>query len=315
MKILVTGAAGFIGSHLTETLSNQDYEVKAVDCFLGESYDAQLKKINWEILKGLPNVKLLELDLRTSIPKSLLSDVEVIVNLAAMPGLMKSWSNFKVYSSCNINVVENLAREAVRQKVKHFIQISTSSVYGITATGLENSPLEPISPYGVTKLAAEELIKTYNRTFNLDFTILRYFSVYGPRQRPDMAYNKIIKAIINNQEIEIYGDGSQTRTNTYISDCVNATLSTIKLLPKNETINISGEFQYSLKSAIEFIEETLNKNAKLNFKEKRPGDQQETKGNISKAKSLLNYAPKIDLKAGLEKQVQWQMTNVKFSKI
>lgn len=306
MKILVTGAAGFIGSSLVETISKYDFQIQAVDCFLNDSYDSRLKRKNWQRLTSISNVDLLEIDLRNPLPENMFKDVKIIVNLAAMPGLMKSWSEFKLYSSCNIDVVENLAREAVRKEVKHFIQISTSSVYGLNAIGAEDSTLQPISPYGVTKLASEELIKTYNRTYNLDFTILRYFSVYGPGQRPDMAYNKIINAILNDKEIEIYGDGSQTRSNTFISDCLDATLSTIKLLPKNEIINISGESIYTLSQAITIVEEILNKKARLKFMERRPGDQQETRGNITKAKALLGYNPKVDLNYGLTQQIEWQ---------
>ncbi len=307
MTLLITGAAGFIGSNLVQYLAKRDFQIKAVDCFLTESYDANLKRKNWHQLRVFPNVQLIELDLREPIPKTLLSNVKVIVNLAAMPGLMKSWSDFKVYSSCNIDVVENLARAAINnEEDTHFIQISTSSVYGICANGAENSILEPVSPYGVTKLASEELIKTYNRTFNLSFTILRYFSVYGPGQRPDMAYNKIIDAILRDKEVEIYGDGSQTRTNTFISDCIEATLSCIMLKPKNEIINISGESFNSLNQAITIIEDILSKKARLKYRVKRPGDQQETKGNISKAKALLGYNPKVDLTNGLIRQIEWQ---------
>jgi len=307
MKLLITGAAGFIGSNLVGLLAKNNFQIKAVDCFLNESYDASLKKKNWQELTVFPNVDLIELDLREPIPKTLLNDVNVIVNLAAMPGLMKSWSDFNVYSSCNISVVENLAQAAVNNNNDlHFIQISTSSVYGSHANGAEDSKLEPVSPYGVTKLAAEELIKTYNRTFNLNFTILRYFSVYGPGQRPDMAYNKIINAILSDKEVEIYGDGSQTRTNTFISDCVEATLSTIVSKPRNEIINISGESFNSLNQAIAIIEDVMKKKARLKFKGERPGDQQETKGNISKAKSLLDFHPKVDLVNGLTQQIEWQ---------
>ncbi len=306
MTILITGAAGFIGSNLVELLSKNNFQTIAVDCFLDESYNASLKRKNWQTLKSLSNVELIELDLRNSLPTNLLNDVKVVVNLAAMPGLMKSWSDFKVYSSCNIDVVENLARAAINNQNIHFIQISTSSVYGLSAIGSEDSKLQPVSPYGVTKLASEELIKAYNRTFDLKFTILRYFSVYGPGQRPDMAYHKIINAILTDSDLEIYGDGNQTRTNTFISDCIEATLSAIVLKPKNEIVNISGETAYSLKQAIEIIEDALNKKAKLIFKEKRPGDQLDTNGDISKAKLLLNYDPKVKLAEGLFQQIKWQ---------
>jgi len=309
MTILITGAAGFIGSRLVDLLTGYKFHIKAVDCFLSESYDANLKRKNWKRLNLYSNVELLELDLRNPIPASLLKNVKIIVNLAAMPGLVKSWTDFNVYSSCNINVVENLARASINNEVTHFIQVSTSSVYGLNAVGTENSALQPVSPYGVTKLAAEELIKTYNRTFNLNFTILRYFSVYGPGQRPDMAYNKIISAVLNKKEFEIFGDGNQSRTNTYIDDCVEATLSAMMKIPQNETINISGEKSYSLNQVIELIEDAINDKAKVVFKEVRPGDQKETKGNISKAKLLLNYAPKVDLEEGIRKQIEWQRSN------
>jgi UDP-glucuronate 4-epimerase len=309
MEILVTGAAGFIGSRLVDLLSRYKFHIKAVDCFLSESYDPNLKRKNWQRLNLNPNVELLVLDLRDPIPDSMLKNVDIIVNLAAMPGLMKSWTDFNVYSSCNINVVENLARASINNDVKHFIQVSTSSVYGVSAIGDENSALQPVSPYGVTKMAAEELIKTYKRTFDLNFTILRYFSVYGPGQRPDMAYNKIIKAILNKQQIEIFGDGNQTRTNTYIDDCVEATYSAIMQVAQNETINISGENSYSLNQVIKLIEEIVNDKAEVVYKKPRPGDQKETKGNIAKAKLLLNYSPKIDLIEGLRKQIEWQIGN------
>lgn len=272
MKIFVSGAAGFIGSNLVELLANNNFLVKAVDCFLPDSYDPAVKRRNWNELKKYPNVELIEFDLRNSLPMTMLRDVDVIVNEAAMPGLMKSWSDFTLYSSSNINLVENLARNAMRNNVSHFIQISTSSVYGANALVTEEAITQPISPYGVTKLAAEELLKTYSRTFGLNFTILRYFSVYGPRQRPDMAYHKLIRAIWEGTKFEIFGDGMQTRSNTFVEDCIDATSKSITTGPVNEVINIAGAERKTLLEAINIIEQALERDANIMYKDPRPGD-------------------------------------------
>jgi UDP-glucuronate 4-epimerase len=312
MRILVTGAAGFIGSSLSEYLATMGHEVIAVDMFLDASYSKEIKLQNWSELKRYSNITLIEHDLRQEITESFFDGVDTVVNEAAMPGLMKSWSNFEIYATCNIQLVENLIRTSTRFGVKHFIQISTSSVYGINAIGPENSITEPVSPYGVTKLAGEELIKTYNRTFGLNYTILRYFSVYGPRQRPDMAYNKIIRAVLNSEEFVIFGDGQQSRTNTYISDCLEATYATIVNRPFQETINISGSKEYSLLHAISIIEEAAGNKARIKFMPTRPGDQLLTNGNIEKAKRILGYNPKIELSEGLFKQLEWQKLHSRF---
>ncbi len=310
MKIMVTGAAGFIGSHLAEFLAKKNLFVKAVDCFLPDSYDEKIKRTNWQELTKYPNIELIEQDLRLKLPSSFLSDVDVIVNEAAMPGLMKSWSDFSTYSACNIDLVQNLVSEAVKSRVNHFIQISTSSVYGLNATGSEESNLLPVSPYGVTKLAAEQIVSTYHRTFGLNFTILRYFSVYGPRQRPDMFYYKLINAILNNKSIDVYGDGNQSRTNTYVDDCVEATFATILNRPFGEIINISGSESTSLLKSIEIIERELGKTANITFKNKRPGDQMHTHGVITKAKSLIGYMPTVKFEQGLRAQIIYQQTKM-----
>lgn len=306
MRVLVTGAAGFIGSHLCEELHYQGIDVIGLDCFLTDSYSSLVKRKNWAKLDARPGISLIEADLREQVPAAALDGVDVVVNEAGMPGLMKSWSDFDLYSGCNINALSNLISGMLEMGDCHLIQISTSSVYGSVATGDESTPTNPESPYGVTKLAAEELVQAYHRVFGLDFTILRYFSVYGPRQRPDMAYNKIIDAALTGTPIDVFGDGEQSRSNTYVEDCVRATVEAVKRCPSQTVMNIAGGERHSLNTAIELIESSVGRSVNVVYKPARPGDQQHTGGDIKKAQSLLDYVPTVGLKDGIRRQVQWQ---------
>ena len=307
--ILVTGAAGFIGSSLVKALVDRGYRVRAIDCFLKESYNPEIKLKTWGQLKKYKNVELIELDLRNKIPEKIISGVEIVINLAAMPGLVRSWSDIEVYVSCNITAVFNLLQSVKKNEgVKKFIQISTSSVYGKLAVGNELVTPAPISPYGLTKLAGEELVQMWHRNENLQFMTLRYFSVYGPNQRPDMAYYKIIYAILNNQPIDIYGDGTQSRTNTFISDCIEGTILALESKASNQIINISGASSTTLLGAISCIEEKLGKKAIINWHKAHPGDQLITQGDITKAKDILKYYPKVNFEEGISEQINWHKT-------
>ena len=306
MRVCVTGAAGFIGSHVTEELVRRGHEVRAIDCFLDASYSAQDKHATWEIVTALPGVEGVVTDLRDPLDPNLLDGIDVVVNEAAMPGLMASWRDFSLYSTCNVHVVERLARACTDQGV-HLVQVSTSSVYGREAVGDELSPTEPTSPYGVTKLAAEELLRAYGRSFGTRFTILRYFSVYGPRQRPDMAYRLFIDAIANDTEIEIFGDGRQTRSNTYVDDCARATVEAVLRQPQGQTINIAGSECASLLKALGHIETAMGRTARVVHRNVRPGDQRHTGGVIDKAERLLGWRPMTSLSDGLAAQVAWQV--------
>jgi nucleoside-diphosphate-sugar epimerase len=305
--ILVTGAAGFIGSNLVTELSHQGFKIRAVDCFLEDSYPESIKRSNWSKIGSLPNVERVVFDLRRQIPDDIFSGVSIIVNEAAMPGLVKSWTDFDVYSSCNISVVNNLLLGALRSDIGHFIQISTSSVYGEADSIDESSDLRPISPYGVTKLAAEDLVRMFHRTFGVQYTILRYFSVYGPAQRPDMAYAKFINKIHSGIPVEIFGDGNQVRTNTYVGDCVDATILAIKAKAQNSEFNISGGEKVSLLDAVQEIAEQLKMSPELIFLDGRNGDQKVTVGNFQKATKVFGYAPKTGFVEGISKQITWYM--------
>ena len=305
--IMVTGAAGFIGSHLAIELAQQGYTVYAVDCFLNESYSSEVKRNRFYDLSKIPNIHTIEQDLRERTLPALPRDSDVIINEAGMPGLMKSWEDFSLYVSCNLQAVDNLMQFAIKSNVARFVQISTSSVYGRDATGDEGSETNPVSPYGVSKLAAEKLVFAYLKNFNVPAIVLRYFSVYGPGQRPDMAFYKFIEAGMRGDEIEVFGDGFQSRTNTFVSDCVSGTVKAMKDARVGETYNISGNQKLALNSSLEIIEGILGTKLKIKHLPGRPGDQRETFGAIYKASDHFGYLPTVNPIEGLQKQIEWHL--------
>ncbi len=292
-SVLVTGAAGFIGSRLVELLDLLGANVIAIDALLETTYPAEIKRLRWEKMRSRlsSNVKFLEIDLRYLSEIQKLPGVEIVYNLAAMPGLEKSWLNFEMYLSCNVTVTNNLITYAKEKQITRFVQASTSSVYGNYATGNEESPLRPSSPYGVTKLAAENLILAHSQNFGLPYSILRYFSVFGPEQRPDMAFSIFAKQISDNIPITIYGDGSQTRSNTYIDDVVITTIiAGFNAHFQDQIFNVCGNSELSVLSAVKIIATALNKEAKVIYGPMRPGDQQKTCGDNSKLAEILDVS-------------------------
>jgi len=303
-NILVTGCSGFIGSHLSSELIRRNYNVIGIDNLNDVLYSSELKISRLLKLKKLSNFDFFEDDLLNFDFSKITKNLDYVINLAALPGQSLSWSKFDTYIDYNIKTTHKLLQFSVDKNIKKFVQASTSSVYGSLAVGDEKTPTNPVSPYGISKLASEKLIYTFNKYFDIDYIILRYFSVYGPSQRPDMAISKFIESMKKNEKIFIHGNGEQIRDFTYVDDVVNATISAIESETKNEIFNVSGGGQCSLINLINMLQKLLESNSELIFTDRPIGDQDRTSADISKAQKLLNYHPKFNLDQGLRKQIQ-----------
>lgn len=304
MRILVTGAAGFIGSHVAERTLADGHDVVLLDGFT-DYYDRATKEANVAAAAAHPCATLHELDLRTDDLTPALDGVESVIHLAAMPGLPRSWTDMETYAACNLLATYRLVEASRAAGVKRFIQISTSSVYGTDALGDENQPLQPVSPYGVTKLAAENLVQAYVQTYGFPAAILRYFSIYGPRQRPDMAYHKFIEALIDGHDLTVFGDGRQSRSSTFVSDAVDGTVRALKDAEIGEVYNIGGGERVELLDVIKIIGDELGVDPVIHFEAPRPGDQRHTGADTGKAERAFGYRPTVLPADGLRTQIAW----------
>jgi nucleoside-diphosphate-sugar epimerase len=305
MKCLVTGAAGFIGSHLCEELLRNNHTVVGLDAFV-PYYPRTVKEANLARFRSHPGFSFHPLDLRSDPLDVVLSDVEAIFHLAAMPGLARSWADFELYESCNLLGTQRLL-EVARQlpSLRRFIYGSTSSVYGRYGSGDETLPLRPISPYGVTKLAAENLCRAYADECGLPLVVLRYFSVYGPRQRPDMGYYRFIEALLAGQPVIVHGDGLQSRGNTYVSDCVAATTAALQA-PLGEVYNVGGGETANVWEVLGKLERITGRRTVVRREPARCGDQRVTVADTTKLGRHLGWQPRVGLDEGLARQVEWQ---------
>lgn len=304
MKVVVTGAAGFIGSHLCEALLESGHEVLGIDCFT-DYYARADKEANLTAALALPGFTFVEADLRTDALEPLLDGADAVVNEAATPGLVLSWDDFDRYQSTNLSAVKRLVDACIAVNVGHVVQASTSSVYGAEATGPEEAPCLPVSPYGVTKLAAEHLLRAYAASFEIPLTILRYYSIYGPRQRPDMAYRIFCERLLRGEPITIYGDGGQSRSNTYVGDCVAATVAALAGPADGSVFNIGGGREIKLLEAIGIIAGHLGVEPAIDYREARRGDQRRTSADITRARQVLGWEPVVEPEEGLVAQVAW----------
>ncbi len=302
----MTGAAGFIGSHLCEALIGEGYEVVGVDAFI-PYYPRAVKEKNLEWLMEQSRFEFYEVDLRHGDLEPLMEGVEAVFHIAAMGGLLLSWTNFDLYMTCNIQATQRLLEAARRSGgVKQFIHASTSSIYGSDVTGPETSLPQPVSPYGITKLAAEHLVSTYGKQFGLPATLLRYFSVYGPRQRPDMGYYIFIDSILHDKPITIFGDGNQLRGNSYVSDIVRATMLAHTKFEPGSVYNIGGSEEISANQVIQILEEIIGKRSDIRYGPARPGEQRRALADTTLARERLGFVPQMPLREGLKAQVDWQ---------
>lgn len=306
---IVTGAAGFIGSHLVEALLSQGNRVIGIDQF-NDYYDPGLKRKNIAIFQDHPAFKLVEGDIQALDWKALLEEVEVVYHQAAQAGVRASWGQgFRAYTERNINATQILLEAAKDAKhLKRLVYASTSSVYGNAETlpTSESIPPQPVSPYGITKLATERLCGLYHQNFGVPFTSLRYFTVYGPRQRPDMAFHKFFKAVLTDEAIPIYGDGQQTRDFTFISDVVAANLAAATAPEAiGEIFNIGGGSRVVLAEILDTMEQIVGRPIRKNYIEKAMGDARHTAADVSKAKKLIGYQPQVSLVEGLSQEWAW----------
>lgn len=305
MKCLVTGAAGFIGSHLCEQLLQDGHTVVGLDAFI-PYYPRSLKEANLAGLREQPAFTFLPLDLRTDRLDEAVRGVEAVFHLAAMPGLARSWTDFPLYESCNVLATQRLL-EACRpfSGLHRFVYASTSSVYGRYSSGDESLPTRPISPYGATKLTGEHLCRAYSEEFGLSLVVLRYFSVYGPRQRPDMGYYRFIQALLHGQPVTVYGDGQQSRGNTYVADCVAATMAALQA-KAGEVYNVGGGEMATVWEILSRLERLTSCQAHVRHEPGRPGDQRVTGADTGKLWHDLSWRPRVGLDEGLARQVAWQ---------
>lgn len=305
MKILVTGAAGFIGSHLCEKLLlNPDHRIIGIDGIV----QPQLRLFKERNIRNLirnPRFTFIEHNLLRLSWKSLLSGVDAIYHLAGMPGVRSSWGqDFKLYASHNISATQRLLEACLRQPPKRILFASTSSVYGHKVGRVaENARPEPLSPYGVTKLTGEHLCRVYQESFGLPIVILRFFTVYGPRQRVDMAFHRFIAQMLRGEPLYVNGDGTQTRDFTYVEDCVEGTAAALDAPEAlGEIINIGGKERASVLEVIAMLERLSGRKADVRLGGKTFGEPKHTWADISKAGRLLGYRPKVGLMEGLQSE-------------
>ena len=307
MKTIVTGAAGFIGSHLVERLLAQGDDVIGVDNFL-DNYPRRFKENNLASFATHDKFKFVGADLLSLDLKSLLTDTAVVYHLAGQPGVRSSWGReFNRYTENNIMATQLLLEAAKDSKLAKFVYASTSSVYGDTddLPMREEGRTRPVSPYGATKLAAEHLCHLYCKAFGVPTVALRFFTVYGPRQRPDMFFHIFMRALLRGEEVPLYDDGEQTRDFTYCGDIVDGILGAAEYPGGGEVFNLGGGSEVSLLHAIALAEKVSGRQAKLKRFDRQKGDVRHTSARLDQARGKIGYAPRVGLEEGLTAQWQW----------
>jgi nucleoside-diphosphate-sugar epimerase len=307
VKAFVTGVAGFIGSHLTGALLDRGAQVVGVDSF-SDYYARELKQRNLEENRGRDGLRFVETTIHDANLPQLLDGVTHVFHLAAQAGVRKSWgSDFRTYTLNNVDATQKLLEACVGRPLERFVQASSSSVYGDRAPipMREDALPRPVSPYGVTKLAAEQLGHLYHVNYGVPAVAMRYFTVYGPRQRPDMAFNRFIRAALNDQPITMYGDGEQTRDFTYVADAVAATLAAGERGVPGTAYNIGGGSRVSMNHVLKIIEQIAGRPLKVTREGTQKGDMRDTYADTSLARKDLGFVPTVSLEEGIQAEYRW----------
>ena len=307
MRIVVTGAAGFIGSHLCRELLSEGHGVVGIDAFT-DYYPRWIKERNVAPLRPEAGFELVEADLDDLDLGRILGGADAIFHLAAQAGVRASWGrSFDVYTRNNIQVTQKLLEASRDLGLKKFIYASSSSVYGLTPVlpMSETNSLQPLSPYGVSKLAAEQLCFLYFKNYRVPTISLRFFTVYGPGQRPDMAFHKFFRAVAHSRPVTIYGDGRQTRDFTFVADIVEALTAALKLGREGEVYNVGGGHRETLNDLLPLIEDICGRRFEIARQDRQKGDVPDTFADITKAAKELGYSPRTGLRDGLAQEWDW----------
>jgi UDP-glucose 4-epimerase len=307
MKALVTGVAGFIGSTLAERLVQSGHDVVGLDCFT-DYYPRAFKERNLTGLRTARGFRFVEGSIRQADLAALLADRTHVFHLAAQAGVRKSWgADFAIYTENNIDATQILLEACLRRPIERIVYASSSSVYGdaVALPMREDALPQPVSPYGVSKLAAEQLCHLYHVNYGLPTVSLRYFTVYGPRQRPDMGFHKFLRAVHLGQPINVYGDGEQTRDFTYVDDIVTANIAAADRGIAGRVYNIGGGSRVSVNEVLAMIGRVSGRQPRVNADPAQKGDMRHTFADTSRARADLDFIPSIDLEQGLAAEYKW----------
>jgi UDP-glucose 4-epimerase len=307
MRALITGVAGFIGSTLADRLLGEGADVVGIDCFT-DYYPREIKERNLLGARASKNFRFIESRIQDVDLAAALSDRTHVFHLAAQAGVRKSWGkDFEIYTVNNIEATQVLLEACTRAPIERVVYASSSSVYGdhTPMPFREDAMLQPVSPYGVSKLAAEQLCYLYFVNFGVPAVSLRYFTVYGPRQRPDMGFHKFLRAAIAGEPITVYGDGEQTRDFTFVADIVTATAAAARQGVPGRVYNIGGGSRVSVNQVLEMIARVSGRRPLVTVDPVQKGDMRHTYADTSLARADLGFAPSVGLEQGLAAEYQW----------
>lgn len=307
MNALVTGAAGFIGSHLTAALLDRGARVTGLDCFT-DYYPRAIKESNLAVNRDTPGFRFVETSIADADLNGLLDGVTHVFHLAAQAGVRKSWGrDFQIYTVNNVDATQILLEACVGRPIEKLVYASSSSVYGdaVDIPMTERALPQPVSPYGVTKLAAEQLCHLYTVNHGVPTASMRYFTVYGPRQRPDMGFHRFIRAALTGQPITLYGDGEQTRDFTYVADAVAATIAAGDQGRPGAVYNIGGGSRVSINEVLRLVGDATGVDLDIRREPAQKGDMRDTFADTSRARADLGFAPTTALADGIRAEAEW----------